>query len=89
LSYPVTNHSISPNHRQGTWLASARLPNSLRFKVRPDLNDATKLRGVVFHVPCRPPAEFAPERATIERVWPKVHGLLDQFDAVTLERIAE
>ena len=89
LSYPVTNHSISPNHRQGTWPASARLPNTLRFKVRPDADDAKKLRGVVFHVPCRPPAEFAPERTTIESVWAKVHGLLDQFGAVTLERIAE
>lgn len=78
LSYPVTNHSVQP------WGNNARLPNSLRFKVRatPD----GKLIGVVFHVPCLPPAEFRPDRAVITRVWEQVHRHLD--DVARLQRLS-
>lgn len=70
LSYPVTNHSVQP------WGNNARLPNSLRFKVRstPD----RRLIGVIFHMPCLPPASFRPDRAAITRVWEQVHQHLDE-----------
>jgi CRISPR-associated protein Cmr1 len=69
LSYPVTNHSVRP------WGNNARLPNSLRFKVRPDPDG--KLRGLIFHCPCSPPAQFHPDRRVIEAVWQRVHAFLD------------
>lgn len=69
LSYPVTNHSVQP------WGNNARLPNSLRFKVRP-LSDG-KLVGAIFHVPCLPPPAFRPDRKAVENVWQQVHGFLD------------
>lgn len=69
LSYPVTNHSVKP------WGNNARLPNSLRFKVR--ATEGGKLIGVVFHVPCKPPASFRPDTRTLEQVWQQVHGYLD------------
>lgn len=69
LSYPVTNHSVKD------WGNNARLPNSLRFKARAEGN---KLRGVIFHVPCLPPADFRPDPAAIVRVWQQVHQHLDQ-----------
>lgn len=71
LSYPVTNHSVQP------WGGKARLPNSLRFKVRPDAQDPKKLRGVIFHVPCLPPPAFDPDKTAIEGVWQRVHAFLD------------
>jgi len=70
LSYPVTNHSVQP------WGNNARLPNSLRFKVRPTPDG--RLIGVIFHVPCLPPASFRPDRAAITRVWEQVHRHLDE-----------
>lgn len=69
LSYPITRHSTS------AWDRNARLPNSLRFKVRALPDD--KLAGVVFHVPCLPPPSFNPNRTAIERVWQQVHAFLD------------
>ncbi|WP_298236504.1 RAMP superfamily CRISPR-associated protein [uncultured Azohydromonas sp.] len=69
LSYPVTNHAVKD------WGNNARLPNSLRFKVRADTDG--KLRGVVFHVPCLPPPAFRPDRAAIVAVWQQVHHHLD------------
>lgn len=69
LSYPVTNHSVK------AWGTNARLPNSLRFKVRADADG--KLRGVVFHMPCLPPPSFQPELHAIVRVWQRVHEHLD------------
>lgn len=78
LSYPVTNHSVN------AWGNNARLPNSLRFKVRAESDG--KLRGVVFHVPCLPPVEFRPDRAAIVRVWQQVHQYLDTTTA--LKRIS-
>jgi CRISPR-associated protein Cmr1 len=78
LSYPVTNHSVR------AWGNNARLPNSLRFKVRSESDG--KLRGVIFHVPCLPPAEFRPDRQAIVRVWQQVHQYLDTTTA--LKRIS-
>jgi CRISPR-associated protein Cmr1 len=68
LSYPVTNHAVS------AWKLNARLPNSLRFKVRKSVDG---LCGTIFHVPCRPPAEFKPDKESIESVWQQVHEYLD------------
>ena len=72
LSYPITKHNFP------AW-GNLRLPNSLRFKVRPDPDDPKRLRGVVFHVPCLPPRDFRPDRRTIENVWRKTHALLDEL----------
>lgn len=76
LSYPVTNHSVH------SWGNNARLPNSLRFKVRPDAGG--QWHGVIFHVPCQPPAVFKPNRSTLLQVWQRVHQHLDQ--AANLQR---
>lgn len=70
LSYPVTNHEVFDWKRQ-----ELRLPNSLRFKVRSDVDG--KLRGVVFHMPCLPPPSFQPDPPVIARVWQRVHEHLD------------
>ncbi|MBL8529382.1 MAG: hypothetical protein JNL68_16990 [Burkholderiales bacterium] len=70
LSYPVTNHSVS------SWSNNARLPNTLRFKVR--ANSDGKLVGVIFHMPHLPPSAFLPNRPAIEGVWNKAHRFLDQ-----------
>jgi len=76
LSYPVTRHAVKP------W-ANARLPNSLRFKVRAD-PDGSGLRGLIVHVPCLPPAQpFHPDRRAVEAVWAQVHACLDQADSLT------
>ena len=72
LSYPVTNHNF------GAW-NNLRLPNSLRFKVRSDPDDPERLRGVVFHVPCLPPADFRPDERAIKNVWRTIHQLLDEL----------
>ncbi len=79
LSYPITKHKVQAWDRAGL-----RLPNSLRFKVRPDPDG--KLRGVIFHMPCLPPPAFGPNRKAIEGVWQRVHDHLDA--APTLQRIA-
>jgi CRISPR-associated protein Cmr1 len=71
LSYPITRHTTKAFDR------NARLPNSLRFKVR--ATDDGRLVGVVFHLPCLPPAAFAPERTAIIATWQRVHGLLDEL----------
>jgi CRISPR-associated protein Cmr1 len=71
LSYPVTNHSVR------SWGGNARLPNSLRFKIRLAPNDPTMLVGVIFHMPCLPPPAFSPDRRAIETGWTKVHAFLD------------
>ena len=82
LSYPITRHGT----RQ--WDRNARLPNTLRFKVRPDPDDPKRLRGVIFHVPCRPPKEFGPvdHAHAIENVWMKTHQLLDELTHPSAER---
>jgi CRISPR-associated protein Cmr1 len=80
LSYPVTNHSVH------AWGNNARLPNTLRFKIRktPD----GKLVGVVFHLPHQPPATFNPKGIDIEDVWHRVHTHLDD-STQKLTRIPE
>lgn len=78
LSYPVTSHSVH------AWGSNARLPNSLRFKVR--ATDDGRLIGVIFHVPCLPPAAFAPDRAAVTATWQGVHRLLDELTQPTADR---
>lgn len=82
LSYPVTKHTTNAFDR------NARLPNSLRFKVRQA--DSGKLHGVVFHMPCKPPAEVWNRQreqlanGQLERVWQEVHEYLgDSAQALT------
>ncbi len=70
LSYPVTNHSVRD------W-GNSRLPNTLRFKVRK--NGQGRYYGVIFHMPCKPPADFSPDSAALLRVWSSVHGFLDGY----------
>lgn len=72
LSYPVTHHSVK------SWGGNARLPNSLRFKVRPAPEKPGQLVGVVFHVPCLPPPIFQPNPRALEQVWQTVHIFLDE-----------
>lgn len=71
LSYPITRHSTN------AWDRNARLPNSLRFKVCPAVNDSRQVVGVIFHVPCLPPPSFAPNPTAIRGVWQQVHAFLD------------
>jgi CRISPR-associated protein Cmr1 len=78
LSYPVTNHSVT------RWGNNARLPNTLRFKVRSTADG--QLVGVVFHMPHKPPVEFGSSPQTLERIWRQVHSHLDQTSS--LERIS-
>lgn len=78
LSYPVTNHSVS------AWGNNARLPNSLRFKVRAVGNG--RYVGAVFHVPHLPPVAFGPNADEVKRVWGEVHKFLDA-PAAALTRI--
>jgi CRISPR-associated protein Cmr1 len=80
LSYPVTNHSVK------SWGGNARLPNQLRFKVRPTPDG--KLVGLAFHVPHRPPSAFNPDPQALERVWTQVHRFLDT-QTQQLTRIGE
>lgn len=80
LSYPITRH------RTRQWNNSLRLPNSLHFKVRPDWDDPQRLRGVIFHVPCRPPADFRPNDDAIGKVWERSHRLLDELARPPIER---
>ena len=83
LSYPITRHGTK------RWDRNARLPNSLRFKVRSDPGDPKRLRGVVFHVPCRPPPDFRPDDRVIEKIWRKTHRLLDQLTRTREQRSYE
>lgn len=80
LSYPVTKHDVAAWKRE-----NLRLPNALRFKVRPGA-DGKSLHGVIFHMPCLPPPAFRPDRRAIEQVWQQVHARLDADK--TLTRIA-
>ena len=65
-----------------------RLPNSLRFKVRPATGDGKQLVGVIYHMPCLPPAEFGPNsyRQQIQKTWEQVHWLLDELTKPAGER---
>lgn len=77
LAYPVTNHSVS------AWGGNTRLPNSLRFKVRPAPGNPQQVVGVVFHMPCLPPPAFSPKIDAITDVWQRVHGFLDASQHLT------
>ena len=78
LSYPITNHGTS------AWGRESRLPNSLRFKVRETTTG--QLRGVIVHLPCKPPPAFKPKLRAIESVWLRVHLYLDSRPAADLQR---
>jgi len=78
LAYPVTKHSVN------SWGNDSRLPNTLRFTVRPAGNG--KVQGVIFHMPCMPPSEFKPEESTVIAVWQTVHALLNELTKPTRER---
>lgn len=73
LSYPITKHTCK------LWRKNLRLPNSLRFKIRPAPDDPNRLVGVVFHMPCQPPSEFRPNGPQIQQTWEQVHELLDEL----------
>jgi CRISPR-associated protein Cmr1 len=79
LSYPSN----------GVLASDARLPNSLRFKVRPAPDN--KFVGVIFHVPCLPPSAFLPDRKAnleaIKKTWKEVYKFLDRDNG--LSRIPE
>lgn len=83
LAYPVTGHVVSP------WGRNARLPNTLRFKVR---RSGDSFTGVVFHMPAKPVDQpFRPDPAALVRVWSVVHATLDEFardgSALRLQRV--
>lgn len=87
LSYPVTNHPVSPWDAEIVQSRKAplnlRLPNQLRFKVR---EENGKLVGVIFHMPHLPPPAFRPNPAAIEAVWRCVHQFLDALTRPVAER---
>ena len=71
LAYPVTGHNVKDWDRH-----AARLPNSLRFKLRPASDG--RVEALVFHMPCRPPqVPFRPEARTLQQVWTAAHAWLD------------
>jgi CRISPR-associated protein Cmr1 len=78
LSYPVTTHKVWAWDKN-----NARLPNSLRFKVRPAPGNSNRVVGVIFHVPCKPPPAFDPDIRTLTAVWQKVHDFLDAQETLT------
>ena len=79
LAYPVTKHTVY------SWKnTSGRIPNTLRFTARPA--NGGHLQGVIFHLPCKPPDEFSPDK-TIEKVWEQVHQLLDELTKPKGERL--
>ena len=75
LSYPITRHDVNDWKRK-----NLRLPNQLRFKVRPTANG--QLVGVIFHMPHKPPIDFGPNPQNLERIWQQVHSHLDQSTAL-------
>jgi CRISPR-associated protein Cmr1 len=77
LSYPVTNHSVRP------WGNNARLPNSLRFKIRSLAAQPEQLVGVIVHLPCLPPPSFGPNSPAIKAVWQQVHAYLNASNKLT------
>ncbi len=58
-----------------------RIPNSLRFKVRPHPSERNQFQGIVFHMPCTSP-KVRTDRRAVEKVWQQVHGFLDCPDLV-------
>jgi CRISPR-associated protein Cmr1 len=78
LSYPITRHAVNDWNRK-----NLRLPNQLRFKVRPTVDG--QLVGVIFHMPHLPPSDFRPDPKTLGTIWRQVHNHLDK--TTTLKRI--
>ncbi len=72
LSYPITRHDVNDWKRK-----NLRLPNQLRFKVRPTADG--KLAGLIFHMPHKPPVDFDPRPAELMRIWGLVHKHLDGY----------
>jgi CRISPR-associated protein Cmr1 len=72
LAYPVTNHAVQ------AWGEALRLPNTLRFKLRPVAGRTCE--GIVFHMPALPPPAFGPQRHRdqIVELWQRVHAALDR-----------
>lgn len=73
LAYPVTHHDVK------AWKShELRLPNTLRFKLRPAAS--AKVEGVVFQMPALPPPAFEPQRHAdaILDLWQRVHAELDR-----------
>lgn len=71
LSYPITNHAVSP------WGNNKRLPNALRFKV---VKDATgKYVPIAVHLPHKLPADFNANISTekLTQIWQQVYQKLD------------
>lgn len=60
-----------------------RLPNTIRFKARRQGNPGNLLKGMIFHMPCRPTEDSA--KTPSERDWKKIHDELDK----TLSRSME
>ncbi|SHF03767.1 CRISPR-associated protein Cmr1 [Lampropedia hyalina DSM 16112] len=77
LSYPVTHHSVRD------WGNQARLPNSLRFKVLRTGGASGQFVGLIFHMPCLPPAAFRPSVQEVQATWQQVHRHLDQSTSLT------
>ena len=86
LAYPVTNHPVSSwDRRKLPWDDKiSRLPNTIRFTARSAGN--RRLRGVIFHVPCSPPREFSADQNGLERIYGRVHQLLDELTRPVRER---
>ena len=83
---PLLSHPVTKRQAAG-WGKNERVPNTLRFKVIPD---GGKVRGLVFHMPCRPSDELWKQLREYDRddlvhLWGTVHQHLDQ----TLERVNE
>lgn len=87
LSYPVTDRS------QAGWAPSDRVPNTLRFKIRPAGRDETGYTGYVgqiAHFPCRPVDRLwqeltAADQRRFPALWERLHDTLDHWN--TLERV--
>lgn len=82
LAYPVTNNVVPQ------WGTNSRLPNSLRFKVQRDPGKRDALIGVIYHMPCAPPRSFDPDLEQIQRIWRKVHSILDALSPKTKQKEA-
>ncbi|WP_163139611.1 RAMP superfamily CRISPR-associated protein [Arhodomonas sp. KWT] len=86
LSYPVTK-----GNRPDWDKLSARIPNSLRFKV---IKGEKGLHGQIAHVPCGP-ADFlrqkftAQEEARFPDLWEACHELLDDEFQKDLQRVSQ
>ncbi len=80
LAYPVTRHKVFSweNNKSG------RLPNTLRFTVKRTRDN--QLKGLIFHMPCRPPNGFSPNMNTLVSVWQTVHHLLDELSRPSNQR---